>query len=131
MPRCRCCSGKTIKRCCGPIHAGKVAPTPEALMRSRFAAYASGLAEYILDTTAPGPQAQDDRRAWLESVRTFSRNTRFIRLKVTESVEDGDEGFVTFFATLEQAGRDVSFGERSRFVRVDGRWLYHSGVPAP
>ena len=38
----------------------------------------------------------------------------------------GDVGWVTFCATLMQAGRDVSFTEKSRFERVNGRWPYHS-----
>lgn len=131
MPRCRCNSGKMVKRCCGPLHAGEPASSAEALMRSRYAAYASGLVDYILDTTAPGPQFVEDRDIWRDQVRSFCRHTVFLRLQVTEHVEEADRAFVTFYATLEQAGRDVSIGERSRFVRVDGRWCYHSGTPAP
>ena len=37
---CPCGSGKPYAACCGPLHAGeKPAPTAEALMRSRYAAY--------------------------------------------------------------------------------------------
>ena len=49
-------------RCCQPWHdglaAGVHAPTPEALMRSRYSAYVIGLIDYLLATwhasTAPG-----------------------------------------------------------------------------
>ncbi|TNE92088.1 MAG: zinc chelation protein SecC [Deltaproteobacteria bacterium] len=130
MSRCRCHSGKTEKRCCGPLHAGKAAPTAEALMRSRYAAYAKGMVDYVLDTTAPGPMQQDDRAAWADQVRQFSAGTRFLGLRIAEHVDGEEEAFVTFFCTLEQGGRDASFGERSRFVKVGGRWAYHSGQPA-
>jgi uncharacterized protein YchJ len=36
-------------------------------------------------------------------------------------------GFVTFEATLDQASQQLVQRERSRFVRADGRWSYHSG----
>ena len=47
---CPCGSEKTYEDCCGPWHAGFKtgvhAPTPEALMRSRYRAYVLGLIEY-------------------------------------------------------------------------------------
>lgn len=100
-------------------------------MRSRYAAYARGLIDYVLDTTDPqGPQWQPERGAWVEQVRRFARHTRFEGLRILAHEPGESEAFVTFAATLEQAGRDASFAERSRFVKRDGRWLYHSGEPA-
>ena len=38
---CPCCSGKIYEECCAPFHRKeKHAPTAEALMRSRYSAYA-------------------------------------------------------------------------------------------
>lgn len=125
---CPCHSGEKYKRCCGPFHGGAPAPTPQALMRSRYAAYALGLVEYVLDTTDPhGPQAQRDRVSWAADVGEFSRTTRFEGLELLGSGERGDEGWVRFRAVLTRAGRDASFTEKSAFVRRDGRWLYVSG----
>ena len=99
-------------------------------MRSRYAAYALGLVDYVIDTTDPeGPQAQPDRRAWTADVAAFSRGTRFVGLDVLGAGQDADAGWVRFRATLEQGGRDASFTERSAFVRRGGRWLYVSGQP--
>lgn len=96
-------------------------------MRSRYCAYAKGLVDYILLTTAPGPMAQEDEAGWREEVRRFSASTRFVGLSISEHVDGPEEAFVTFRCTLTQQGEDVSFAERSRFVRVAGRWAYHSG----
>ena len=125
---CPCHSGQKYKRCCGPFHGGAPAPTPEALMRSRYAAYALGLTDYVLETTDPqGPQARPDRRAWAADVDDFARRTRFLGLEVLGSGAEGDAGWVRFRAVLTREGRDASFTERSTFSRRDGRWRYVSG----
>ena len=129
--RCACQSRKKAHRCCGPWLNGRAAPTPTALMRSRFAAYALGHTDYIMATTAPsGPQFQADTPAWVADIERFSRRTRFQGLTILDaSAADGPEATVTFRATLEQNGADASFTERSTFVRgSDGRWRYHSGM---
>ena len=96
-------------------------------MRSRYSAYALGLVDYVLNTTHPdGPH--HGRYGQREEVQAFCRNTAFEGLKVLDASEDGDRGEVAFHATLSQNGADVSFGERSVFFRVNGRWLYHSGT---
>ena len=130
---CPCHSGKKYKRCCRPFHGGEAAPTPEALMRSRYSAYALGLTDYVIDTTAPGgPRARhEDRRAWAEEIATFGRETRFVGLSIEGSGAEGERGWVEFHAILEQGGRDASFEERSGFVRVAGRWLYATGTRRP
>jgi SEC-C motif-containing protein len=100
-------------------------------MRSRYSAYALGLVDYVIDTTDPeGPLCQPDRAAWAADVRRFCTSTRFSGVEIRSSHERGDVGEVTFFAKLRRGGRDVSFAERSLFVRIDGRWLYHDGSPA-
>ena len=127
---CLCRSGAKYKRCCRPLHQGGAPTTAEALMRSRFSAYALGLVDYVLATTHPdGPNWEDDRAEWAAGVAAFSRSTSFDGLEILSSGEGEREAFVTFRATLSQEGRDASFTERNRFLREDGRWLYHSGEP--
>jgi SEC-C motif-containing protein len=97
-------------------------------MRSRYAAYALGLVDYVVATTHPGgPQLEADEAAWRASLEAFCRGTRFETLEILEASEAGEEGWVTFRAGLSQGGADASFSERSRFLKVDGRWLYFSG----
>ena len=126
--RCPCGSHRKYKRCCLPVHEGRPAPTAEALMRSRYSAYALGLAEHVLATTHPeGPHHEEDRAAWLAEVRRFCEDVAFDRLEVRGSKEDGDRALVDFVAHLRQGDRRTTLAERSLFLREDGRWLYHSG----
>jgi len=99
-------------------------------MRSRFAAYALGRADYIVATTHPdNVQFQPDTDAWLASIASFSAGTRFLGLRILEaSAVEGTRATVTFHATLQQGGVDASFTEQSTFLRgTDGRWRYRSG----
>ncbi|MFZ5480359.1 MAG: YchJ family protein [Myxococcota bacterium] len=124
---CPCGSGKKLKKCCGPLHSGVPAPTAEALMRARYAAYALGDVRFLVATTDPaGPVWRDDP-AWREEIRRFCRDVRFEGLTVLAHEPGEHQSFVTFRARLSSGGRDVSFGERSRFTRPGGRWLYHGG----
>ena len=52
--RCPCGGAAPYARCCKPFHAGAaLPPTPAALLRSRFTAYAKGLGDYVVATTHP------------------------------------------------------------------------------
>ncbi|MFT6821305.1 MAG: SEC-C motif-containing protein [Myxococcota bacterium] len=129
--RCRCHSRKLEKRCCGRFHTGSTAPTPELLMRSRYAAYAKGLTGYIQQTTDPsGPHFYEDDGAWTDSLTRFCQGTRFTGLDILDAPEPiGDTATVRFHAYLEQGEQDASFIENSVFHRKHDRWLYHSAVP--
>lgn len=97
-------------------------------MRSRYAAYSMGLVDYIMDTTHPqNPTRNPDRSRWRKELLAFSRSAQFTGLSII-SFEDGiDEAFVSFKAGLSQSGQDMSFAEKSRFLKENGRWTYESG----
>jgi SEC-C motif-containing protein len=105
-------------------------------MRSRFSAYSFGLVDYIVETTVPGgPNWEIDHPAWRESLTNYCRNNTFRALTIHEAAPpddpEPDEAEVLFTAELaSQQGGDRSFSERSRFVRIGGQWLYHSGKPS-
>ncbi|WP_425320677.1 YchJ family protein [Actinoplanes regularis] len=104
------------------MHAGSAAPDPESLMRSRFSAFALDHLGYVLDTWHP-----DTRPADVES----DPDLRWVRLEVLESSGGGlfdAEGFVEFRAHYREGGRPGVLDERSRFVRHEGRWVYHGPV---
>ncbi len=97
-------------------------------MRSRYAAYALGLADYIVDTTHPeNPAYNKNRKAWLKDIMLFCRQSKFEGLKVWEESESETKASVSFTAHLRQGARDASFSEKSYFEKVEGRWLYKSG----
>lgn len=134
---CPCSSGKPTAICCGKLHRGFPASTPEELMRSRFSAFALGQVDYLIATTLPeGPRAEPDRAAWRRELLSYCKTTKFIGLRIisTEGEPGEPEGFVTFEATLMQEGRIFSFIERSLFQRIPGtgkkdvaRWYYVDG----
>jgi SEC-C motif domain protein len=118
MNRCPCGSGKSLVDCCARYHAGEPAPTPESLMRSRYAAYIEQRLDYLRDTWHP-----DTRPARLDP----DPETQWRRLDILQSSTDGDGGEVHFRAVWRAGEKWGALEETSRFIREKGRWLYHSG----
>lgn len=126
---CPCHSGHRYKTCCGPLHDGAVAKSPEALMRSRYAAFALRLHAYLVDTLAEEHEDRGlDRASLIARLAGAHGSPRFMGLDILDTGEDGDTGWVTFHARIFEKGRDRSMTERSTFVRVGGHWRYLSGV---
>ncbi|HCG78923.1 MULTISPECIES: YchJ family protein [Thalassolituus] len=115
---CPCNSGKDYRVCCGLYHEGEVAPTPTALMRSRYSAFALENADYLLATWH-----KDYRPQTLE----FAADTRWTGLDILEEGSDGDTGTVHFIATFNEDGEWLLLEEKSRFERLGGRWYYLAG----
>lgn len=118
---CPCGSGLPYERCCAPFHKGDAAPTPEALMRSRYSAYALGLNGYVEATwdgaTRPAVlfEPGEERPKWLS-------------LEVLDApAPEGDDGLVRYRARGRTSRGAFRMTERSRFVRRGGRWFYVDG----
>jgi SEC-C motif domain protein len=116
--------------CCGPWHAGAseglFPPTPEALMRSRYSAYALAKKN--------DAQGQDCLRyllgTWLPATSPGELElslTQWSGLEVLHTETDGDAGIVEFLAYYKENGKALRMHERSRFIRVEGRWFYIDG----
>jgi SEC-C motif-containing protein len=120
---CPCGSGTAYPACCGRWHAGPQylqAPDAESLMRSRYSAYVLDLRDYVRDTWHP-----DTRPAHLEG---NPPGLKWLGLEVrSHRVQDADHAEVAFVARNRLEGRASRMRETSRFVRVDGRWLYLDG----
>ena len=118
------------RSCCGPWLRGQSAPSPVALMRSRFAAYALGMTPYIMSTTDPnGPMHEPDAVRWTASIDAFCAATQFDGLEIHAHTMSDFEGHVDFSARLSVDGEDRSFREHSRFTRSGDRWLYWGAKP--
>ncbi|RMI12888.1 YchJ family protein [Cellulomonas triticagri] len=120
--RCPCLSGLPYDECCGPLHRGeRTAPTAEALMRSRYSAFAVEDAAYLRTTWHPRT-----RPAELD----LDPGTSWLRLDVVATSAGGPfdtAGTVEFRAFFRHAEGRGALHEVSRFVREGGRWLYVDG----
>ncbi|MBB4760881.1 YchJ family protein [Amorphoplanes digitatis] len=115
---CPCGLGRPYGECCGPAHRGQAPATAEALMRSRYAAFALDDSAYLL-------------RSWHHTTRPAGvdpdPNLRWTGLDVLGSTQGGlfdAEGVVEFRAHYRDGGTPGEMRERSRFVRHDGQWVY-------
>jgi SEC-C motif-containing protein len=116
---CPCGTGRPYERCCGPLHGDEAtADTAEALMRSRYAAFALGDAAYLLRSwhpaTRPAAVELDPGQVW----------TRLRILATRRGGPDDSDGEVEFRAHFRVAGEPGTLSEQSRFSRVEGRWVY-------
>jgi SEC-C motif domain protein len=129
MTQCPCGSGRSFETCCGPFLSGAPAPTAEALMRSRYTAYARRDADYLQRTSAGEALVNFDRA----DVESSFRSTEWLGLEIRK-IEAGQAadtvGQVTFTARFRQYGRIHALTECSEFRRIDGAWRYCSGAAA-
>ena len=127
MALCPCGSGADYLSCCEPYHSGRqYPPTAEALMRSRYSAFAKHRLAYIEETIHPGARGRHD----MDSTRDWAIGSDWLGLSVlaTEAGgKDDDEGTVEFIARYRSKGEDVDHHERARFRRQDGRWYFLEG----
>ena len=129
MPTCPCGSDLDYAACCGRYHAGEAAPTAEALMRSRYAAYALGNLDYI-EATCAGPAALAFNRAEADILQL---GTEWLGLEIgrtTRGRERDSEGTVSFTARYRQTNGEEALVETSLFRRIGGCWFYYDRVPA-
>lgn len=126
---CPCGSTKKYKKCCKTFHDKIIFPkTALELMKSRYSAYVTSNAKYIIETThKDNPDFTDNIKEWENDILIFCNNTKFIGLEILEFIDDENESFVKFKANMIQQGNDVSFVEKSRFLKVEGIWLYVDG----
>ena len=122
-PPCPCGSVRDYSICCGRWHGGELhlqANDAEALMRSRYSAYALGLGDYLRDT-------------WHASTRpsepfTFDPALRWLGLEVKRhEQQDATHATVESVARYRVGGRGHRLHETSRFVLEDEHWPYVDG----
>ncbi len=123
---CLCCSSLDYNQCCEPFHSGgKLPATAEALMRSRYAAYALNKSDYLLETwDAP-------TRPKTEKIDFSKEKLEWQRLEIVDTKKGGQsdsKGIVEFKAFYLENGEPHMLHEVSRFVKTNGRWLYVDGV---
>jgi SEC-C motif-containing protein len=131
---CPCGSTRAYDECCGPFHRGAEPPTPETLMRSRFAAFAKRDFAYVwktLHTEHAEKREGASRDAWLTEIREGTKLLRYKKLRVLDVSEGPDvEGYhhVLFHVLVMRNRQDVSFAEDSRFLHDGEGWRYVDGT---
>jgi len=128
---CPCGSGLPYGSCCEPFISGaKNAPTAEALMRSRYAAYVEHAIDYIIKTCSEDEKDRID----FDQTKTWSERSTWLGLKIL-STEKGrkedQEGTVEFEASYEMDGLREVHHEKAKFKKKDGRWFYTEGDVVP
>ena len=125
--KCPCCSGKLYSECCEPIIKGAVkAETPEALMRSRYSAYAKAEIDHLVESTAPSQRESIDR----EEMRLWAERSTWLGLEIIEApVPAADEttGFVEFIARYTDRDTPLEHHERAAFSKIRNEWFFYDG----
>lgn len=125
---CPCSSDQLYSKCCRKYHEGALPPTALELMRSRYSAYALGLSDYIIKTTHPSsPYFNSNRQAWLKELSQFSSEITFEKLEVLDAELGENESFVSFVAHLSKDKIDLTFSEKSFFLKENHSWKYVQG----
>ncbi|QOG12286.1 YchJ family protein [Arcobacter sp. FWKO B] len=126
--KCPCGSGNKYKNCCLSLHKGALAKDALQLMKSRYSAYVAGDINYIIKTTHPdNKEYKQDLKEWKAEIKSFSDETEFVRLEVFDFIDGEFESYVTFRVSMKVDETYTFFTEKSRFVKVDNRWLYIDG----
>ncbi|WP_442902383.1 YchJ family protein [Flavobacterium sp.] len=84
MATCYCGSSRSFKDCCEPYIKGtQKAPTAEALMRSRYSAFATGAADYLVATTHSSTRKFHKKA----DILAWSKSNQWIKLEVLAVTE--------------------------------------------
>ena len=121
--QCPCQSGQSYQTCCAVLHDGGVASTAEALMRSRYSAFALHKAVYLYRSwsTQTRPAKQSLKKA---------QPLQWLGLEIVRTERGGvldDTGVVEFIARYQQGDKVAQLHETSLFQRENGRWVYVEG----
>ncbi|WP_028123811.1 YchJ family protein [Epilithonimonas tenax] len=120
---CPCCSLKSYEDCCQPYHTKeKFPPTAEALMRSRFSAFAIPNGEYLWETTSPGKRKYHNKK----SLQEWGEINEWTKLEIVDTPSMNKVEFKAFYT--DEDGKPQVHHELSTFKTIQNRWYYVSGI---
>ena len=122
MSSCYCGNSVSFQDCCEPYIKGIAnAPTAEKLMRSRYSAFATGAADYLVNTTHISKRRLHNKKDILD----WSQANKWLKLEVLASTENT----VTFNAYyLDENLKAQVHYEHSTFKLENGKWFYVDGT---
>lgn len=119
---CYCGSKNSFIDCCEPFLKGeKTALSAEKLMRSRYTAYATQSADYLVDTTHVSTRKFHSK----ESILEWSKSNHWIKLEILNASEKHVE-FKAYF--LDSNLKAQIHHENSYFINENGKWFYVDGI---
>jgi len=118
---CFCGSAIPFQNCCQKyIDGTQKAPTALALMKSRYAAYATHQADYLLNTTHIS-----QRKYYSKSdILYWAKANKWQKLEIISFTENTVE-FKAYF--LDQNEQNQIHHEYSTFKQENGSWFYVDG----
>lgn len=119
--KCFCDTGLLFAECCGLyLEKNQKAPTALALMRSRYSAYATHNADYLLETTHISERKYHSKAEILK----WATNNKWRQLEILFYTENKVE-FTAYF--LDENQKPQIHHEFSTFKFEDGCWFYVDG----
>lgn len=118
---CYCGSSKAFESCCGLYISGvQQAPTALSLMKSRYSAYVTHQADYLLATTHSSERKYYSR----EEILHWATANKWQKLEIISATENTVE-FKAYFMD----GNNVNqvHHEFSTFKQENGSWFYVDG----
>lgn len=121
MTNCYCGSLLPFEKCCSPYLNGIAKPArAETLMRSRYTAFATNNAQYLVDTT----HFSTRKHHKIEDIQDWALSNQWIKLLVVATTVNT----VTFKAFyIDSEGQSQVHHEHSIFKLEDGKWYYVDG----
>ncbi len=120
--KCPCCSDIPYENCCKPFHIGtKFPPSAEALMRSRFSAFAIPNADYLMNTTLPSKRKLHNKA----DLQEWAEINEWVKLEIVQKPSKDQVEFMAWYK--DKTGTLHLHHELSLFKLVSGRWFYVSG----
>jgi len=119
--KCYCGSSESFESCCKRYISGaEKAPTALALMKSRYSAYATHQAEYLLATTHISERKYYSK----EEILKWATANKWQKLEIISSTKDTVE-FKAYFVDGNNLNQ-VHY-EFSTFKQENGNWFYVDG----
>jgi SEC-C motif-containing protein len=116
--KCYCDSNIDFDACCKPyLDKGMLAPTAEKLMRSRYSAFKSNNARYLMETSLHVKENEE------QALNNYFEQVQWLQLEVIKA----EALKVEYKAYFMMDNKVDVLHERSNFVQENGKLLYSDG----
>ncbi len=124
--KCPCGSDKKYESCCEIAHKNiKTVASAEALMRSRYSAFAKADIDYLLQSWSF--KTRDNSKRFRKELLDWTTSVEWIKLKIvntTKGTGNFATGTVSFEAYYIKNAIVECISENSFFEKEEGCWMY-------